>query len=137
MPMSSRQSKAHFEFETFQDDKREGRYIPSSASRHSSKEKHSRRSDHISYVDAFPSFERKVCRFDSFVSFSYCNERMRQKDKENRTKERQEMIMRENERVLNEIERRKREKKEKRVRARKVSKGLCDELQLQYFPDER
>ncbi|KAK5772053.1 hypothetical protein PVK06_048314 [Gossypium arboreum] len=50
MTKNSRQSKASFEFETFQGGKWEGRNISSSASKYSSTEIQSRRGDHISYV---------------------------------------------------------------------------------------
>ena len=110
---NSRRSKASFEFKAFRGDEREITSSPSYAPRYSSAKNQSRRGDHFLYESRSNYTQRESFRADSFVTSPSYNERARQKEKEIRRKERQEMLMRENEHIWNEIERRKKEMKEK------------------------
>ena len=118
---NSRRSKASFEFEAFQGDERGITSSPSYAPRYSSAKNQSRRGDHFLYESRSNYTQRESFRADSFVTSPSYNERARQKEKEIRRKERQEMLMRENEHIWNEIERRKKEMKEKEQEIEKES----------------
>ena len=109
-------------------------------SKDSNTEGYSQRDDRDLHDESAISFKREACRYGSYKLSSSCNERTRQK--ENRRKEKQEMLMQENERILNEIERRKKEmrEKEKEIKEKdenEISKRKESEKQKEIEKEEK